>query len=67
MRVKRNIIVKRAGTVITNTCTTKPKKTVKKVQAKKASKWGMTKTEQRLNCPMPSRNDLTNSQWREWG
>ncbi len=61
-RIKRNIIVRKAGKVVRST-TVAPKK----VKARRAipQVWGMTKTEQRLATPMPSRNDLTKAQWVE--
>ena len=64
-RLKRTIRVRREGEVISETRPTKRK--ARKVRRPPVRTWGMTKTEERLHCPMPSRKDLTAYQWREYG
>lgn len=64
-RTKRIIRVKREGEVIGETTRSKARK--QRVRRPPVRTWGMTKTEERLATPMPTRKDLTVAQWREWG
>jgi len=65
-RIRRNLIVKRGGLVVTKTAL-KQKRVPVKVRVRTLNEWGMTKTEMRCATPMPKRADLTKAQWVEWG
>lgn len=64
-RVKRAIRVRREGEVISETAPAVRKP--RKVRRPVVRTWGMTKTEERLHTPMPTRSDLTKYQWQEYG
>lgn len=65
-QVQCNIIVRRKGTIVTDTTAASKRKPVRVKRPAWRTTSILTKTEQRLSTDCPDRNDLTTAQYREW-